>query len=127
MFSHHTSAIASEQLSLFSAGGCGDSKSATNLSPHQSSSPTSRATVARLGLRAGTVKADVSAYLNSRSLGGATREEIACAAGRKESACCGCVADLTKRQLVIESARTRKTTAGSEAGVLVAVEYRNDD
>ena len=62
---------------------------------------------------------DVCSFVKDRGGDGATRDEIASGLGLKIQSICPRVAELIGRQLLRESANTRKTSAGRVARVLV--------
>lgn len=107
------------QLALFETGHRWYEPDASPPLPrHQAGSPTSRAAAERVAPRRGTVQAAVLAFVATCD-DGATREEIAIAIGRKESTVCGAVDALKRARWLLDSGRTRKTSAGCDASVLI--------
>jgi hypothetical protein len=94
--------------------------------PH-SGSPTSRAAARRIAPVAGTIRADVLAYLRSRGADGATADEIERALGIGGSTVRPRLIELLGRepdgsdQFIVETERTRETRSRRKAVVYLAV------
>lgn len=95
------------------------------LPPAQHSSPTSQAAAALIEPTAGTLRAQVLAYLRECGNAGATDEEIQSALTMNPSTQRPRRIELEKLGLVLRTAQTRKTASGRDAVVFIAAEAQS--
>ncbi len=87
--------------------------------PFQKHSATSKAAADKAAPRAGSDKARVLEFIRDHGEHGATSEEVQIALGLSHQTGSARVSDLLQDGLIVESGRTRTTTKGCEADVLV--------
>lgn len=93
--------------------------------PAQRGSPTSQAAAALIEPTAGTLRAQVLAYLRERGNAGATDEEMQTELKMNPSTQRPRRIELEKTGLVLRTAQTRKTVSGRDAVVFVAAEAQS--
>lgn len=93
--------------------------------PAQRGSPTSQAAAALIEPTAGTLRAQVLAFLRSECERGATDEEMQIALTMNPSTQRPRRIELEKTGLVLRTAQTRKTTSGRDAVVFIAAEAQS--
>lgn len=86
--------------------------------PHNATA-TSQAAAEAIEPRAGTLCAQILAYIRSRGDDGATNDEIVEALGLRLQTVCARCNELWHARWIKKSGRTRKTSSGSEAAVWV--------
>ena len=92
--------------------------------PAQRNSPTSQAAATLIEPTAGTLRAQVLAYLREREAAGATDEEMQIALTMNPSTQRPRRIELEKLGLVLRTAQTRKTASGRDAVVFIAAGER---
>ena len=93
--------------------------------PAQHGSPTSQAAAALIEPTAGTLRAQVLAYLRERGDAGATDEEMQIALSMNPSTQRPRRIELEKLGHVLRTTHTRKTTSGRDAVVFIAAEAQS--
>lgn len=91
--------------------------------PYHRTSATSRAAAESMQDAAGTIECRILAYVRARGPAGASSEEVSTALDLRVQTCSGRCATMLKHGRLLDSGRTRPTSSGRAARVLIHPDF----